>query len=307
MSKQSIKAVIIKKSTGNAFYKFGPLTNGEGKLNELYLPFSKKFTFDDLKYFAGMLDGDGHISLKNGRASVELELEEKDAFPVAFLADALDLSVQYSVRSGGKTIQNKDRKKTSSLRTFVQGEKAYMLLCMIFPFLLEKKGVVRKILATKFSNLDFFSLEKQFSFAYLAGYADAEGSFQKLIRTSKRTNHSNMSFRFQLTSTDEDHIRYLCSCLREKGFNVKVHSYKRNRLRKDGSPNKDMHRIDVTDLRSLKRLYNLFLPYAKIHRKIDVMKSTIIYVDYFSAKHYDKEKVGRLARRKDEYKKENSI
>ena len=84
MSKQSRKAVIIKKSTGNAFYKFGPLTNGEGKLNELYLPFSKKFTFDDLKYFAGMLDGDGHISLKNGRASVELELEEKDAFPVAF-------------------------------------------------------------------------------------------------------------------------------------------------------------------------------------------------------------------------------
>lgn len=302
MPKQTRATKIIKRpKIKNTRAHYGPFIK-EGKLNESYMSLSNGFTYDDLHYIAGMIDGDGHISMnKGGTLKLELELKETDAYPVAYLADLMDTAVTLSVRPG-------DHK---TLRTAAYGSKAWMMLCMLFPYLFERKSKARTFLKRKFRNVDCFHLANKFNFAYLAGYADAEGHFKKGTRYVPSENRTRLFFGFELTSTHEQQIRFISMNLRQAGFPVTTTFYHNNRLRKDGGRCKDTYKIHLHDLRSLRRLYNLLLPHCKIQRKAQIMRDTLTYIDYFS-KFSDDDKINTMFNKNrkktfDEHKEEDSI
>ena len=145
------------------------------------LPFFKdvgdKFPVHLRKYFAGMIDGDGTIVThkNNGALRCGLELTEDAASCIAQIADIFDLTVRRCTRSGERYKNYKP-----SLKIEFAGAKVKFFLLGIYPYLLEKKERCRQLLISKGCPKDIFEepdmKDRKFSYVYLAGYTDAEGS-----------------------------------------------------------------------------------------------------------------------------------
>jgi len=244
--------------------------------NEL-LPIFKKiktnFSVDLKKYYAGMIDGDGRISFRKKSLTCTLELTENAALPVTELADIFDLSVSKKVRLGKKYKNTKP-----SLMINLAGLKAKWFLINIYPYLLEKKEECKASLISAGCPEHFFEdpfMEyRKFSYEYLAGYTDAEGS----IGMYKYKNKSYF-FVYSLTSTNFEQINFISKNLKEKGLKIKIKTDDYKRIR-DGIEKtyKTSYQLHVYGGHKDKvKLYNKLLPFMKIKHKIERMKNTIKY------------------------------
>ena len=105
-------------------------------LQELLINFSDK----ERKYFAGMADGDGCFRKKNKNKTIAfvLELKEDASEPISALAEIFDGTVRKKFN-----FKNKNTKPSLILELF--GIKAFLFSLCIYPYLLEKKNLVKEI------------------------------------------------------------------------------------------------------------------------------------------------------------------
>ena len=248
------------------------------------LPFFKdvgdKFPVHLRKYFAGMIDGDGTIVThkNNGALRCGLELAEDAASCIAQIADIFDLTVRRYTRHGERY---KNHKPT--LKIEISGAKVKFFLLGIYPYLLEKKERCRQLLISKGCPKDIFEepdmKDRKFSYVYLAGYTDAEGS----VTMSRFKSRNTYFFRYALISNDMEHLRFIKSKLMEDGFEFRkdeIKTYKNIKKTEGRNPDK----WKPTMVLCLKggpaehtRLYEKIIPFMTMTKKIKRMKDTINY------------------------------
>ena len=248
-------------------------------LQELLINFSDK----ERKYFAGMADGDGCFRKKNKNKTIAfvLELKEDASEPISALAEIFDGTVRKKFN-----FKNKNTKPSLILELF--GIKAFLFSLCVYPYLLEKKNLVKEIILNskinKKINFDFNKKinEKNFSFEYLAGYTDAEGSIQMSLRHQKGWKGkitSGYKFRYALTSNDHEHLSFIKNNLLKMGYNFRKDYIENYKNRKDSLIRKPTKYIYLKGgPEEHLKLYEKILPFCKIQNKIKKMKDTLNYV-----------------------------
>ena len=248
------------------------------------LPFFKKvddrFPIALRKYFAGMIDGDGSIGIHKSNKTLRcsLELAEDAASCLVHIADIFDLTVRRCTRSGERYKNYKP-----SLKIEFAGAKVKFFLMGIYPYLLEKKEKCKEILIAKQCPEDIFEeplmKNRNFSYEYLAGYTDAEGS----IMMTKFKKENYYRFRYALISNDREHLKFIRSKLIEDGFEFRKLSFKNYKnVKKERGRNPDKWK--PTTVLYLKggaaehvKLYEKLLPFMTMTKKIKRMQDTINY------------------------------
>jgi len=274
--------IIYKSKTKNLRSLFDKKGNGLPIYNNIL----DKFTTDERAYYAGMIDGDGSISYaerKNRpgkRLKIVLELKEVNAEPLAELANTFDLSVRRKIYYDIKTDT-----KPSLVCEFGKA-KAEIFLMMIYPHLLEKKLLVKNILTDLKCPAEYLTNDKQFSYAYLAGYTDAEGCITFKLRHQKgwkgKGITSNYNCSYRLTSNNFGHLAYLKNQLEEKGYKFnkdEIKNYKNVKKREGRNPDKwkSTKVLIIGGWEQLNNLYESLLKYSKINNKRQLMKRTQQY------------------------------
>tara|TARA_R100001079_G_scaffold1962_2_gene1623 strand:+ start:428 stop:1315 length:888 start_codon:yes stop_codon:yes gene_type:complete len=274
--------IIYKSKTKN----LRSLFDKKGNELPIYNDILDKFTTDERAYYAGMIDGDGCISYakrKNRpgkRLKIVLELKEVNAEPLAELANIFDLSVRRKIYYDTNT-----NTKPSLMCEFGKA-KAEIFLVMIYPHLLEKKMLVKNILTDLKYPAEYLTNDKQFSYAYLAGYTDAEGCITFKLRHQKgwkgKGITSNYNCSYRLTSNNFGHLAYLKNQLEEKGYKFnkdQVLNYKNVKEREGRNPDKwkSTKVLIIGGWEQLSSLYKSLLKYSKINNKRQLMKRTQQY------------------------------
>jgi hypothetical protein len=164
-------------------------------------------------------------------------------------------------------------------RTSFAGERYMYLLQKIYPFTIEKREAIASVLEHNKQTIpDGFYLHhsREEFFAWLAGYAEAEGHFR----------FDNKNRTFIIRSTAYTVVDYLLHKLRElhiirhatKSINVRK-AFVRFEVQKNYNiTRKEAYGFHITGL-DLQRLYHAILPYMLMERKINKVKQTL---DYFS-------------------------
>mgnify|MGYP003146454469 FL=1 len=209
---QRTKKIIIRKSSSNYFKDW----------NESLAFMARNFNPGDRKYYGGMIDGDGSFNTylptkrKGIKLMVGLELRHDHAEPLLKLAELFDLTISkkvYLIPKGNTQ---------PSLSVEFSGIKAKLFLFSIYPYLLEKKEKATKVLLQMGCPEQYLLKERQFSFEYLAGYTDSEGtvcfSLQHHVRPQRPT-YSSYHMYYQLTSNDGGHLQFIKKSLIDLGFN----------------------------------------------------------------------------------------
>ena len=274
--------IIYKSKTKN----LRSLFDKKGNELPIYNDILDKFTTDERAYYAGMIDGDGCISYakrKNRpgkRLKIVLELKEVNAEPLAELANIFDLSVRRKIYYDTNT-----NTKPSLMCEFGKA-KAEIFLIMIYPHLLEKKMLVKNILTDLKYPAEYLTNDKQFSYAYLAGYTDAEGCITFKLRHQKgwkgKGITSNYNCSYRLTSNNFGHLAYLKNQLEEKGYEFnkdQILNYKNVKQREGRNPDKwkSTKVLIIGGWEQLSSLYKSLLKYSKINNKRQLMKRTQQY------------------------------
>ena len=253
----------------------------EGNVLPLFKEIMDKFTEDDRAYYAGMIDGDGTIILTqpknrpNKKLRVSLELKEVNAEPVIELAKLFDISIS-------RKIYNEAKNTKPSLKCEFGRVKSILFLFMLYPYLLEKKLTAKNVLQYCGCPDEHLMNDKKFSYAYLAGYTDAEGCIKFTLRHQKgwkgRGITSSYKSSYTLTSNDFGHLSYIKQQLENKGYKFNKDyiqkyenlSYKREKW----SPTRN---IMIGGWEQLSKLYESLLKYSKINNKRNLMKKTREY------------------------------
>ena len=205
---KNTKFIIIRQSSSTNFRGW----------NDVVASMAKNFSISDRKYFAGMTDGDGsfHIPTKYpNKIRIGIELRHDHAEPVLKLAEIFDLTIS-------KKIYLKKKGNTQpSLKIELAGIKAKVFLFSIYPYLLERKDKARKVLLALDCGEKYLPKEKQFSFEYLAGYTDAEGTvYFALMHQKMKTGNITSSYKmlYALTSNNDTHLQFIKKNLIDLGF-----------------------------------------------------------------------------------------
>ena len=258
----------------------------EGNVLPVFKEIMDKFTEDDRAYYAGMIDGDGAIVFiqpkdrPNKKLRVILELKEVNAEPVVELANLFDASIRRKIYYDTNT----DTKP--SLVCELGRVKSILFLFMIYPYLLEKKLTAKSILQQSGCPDEHLTNDKQFSYAYLAGYTDAEGCITFKLRHQKgwkgKGITSNYNCSYRLTSNNFGHLAYLKNQLEEKGYKFnkdEIKDYKNVKEREGRNPDKwkSTKVLIIGGWEQLSSLYKSLLKYSKINNKRQLMKRTQQY------------------------------
>ena len=253
----------------------------EGNILPVFKDIMDKFTEDDKAYYAGMIDGDGSIIYQqpkdrpNKKLRVALELKEINAEPVMELANLFDISVS-------RKIYNIDTNTEPSLKCEFGRAKAELFLFMIYPYLLEKKLTAKNVLQRNGCPSEHLTNDKKFSYAYLAGYTDAEGSIRFRLNHQKGWKGKGITSSYNclyiLTSNDFGHLSYIKQQLENKGYKFNkdyVQKYENsNYKREKWNPTRN---IMIGGWEQLSKLYESLLKYSKINNKRNLMKKTREY------------------------------
>ena len=280
---------VRESTTPNITY---PLAGEDGHLHPFYRELLANFEPEEIQYYAGLMDGDGSFALttKGGKINplikMQISLTEEAAEPIIQLADKLDCTLSKIEFSEEYKIKNPRRRNTKPWYYLaIPKQKAWFFLYLIYPYLLEKKEAAKKLFMYQYK--DFLETggesrfhQRQFSYPYLAGYADAEGYYKYKLNKGKSKN--KFAFVFKLTSTDIGHMDYLGNTLLKLGYNVKLSKITPKHL--NGKRVKDQKTISLVGLQDLQKLYKHLMPFAKIKRKKRAMSMTCFYVDYLSPK-----------------------
>lgn len=270
------KSFIIKKSNSNYFREW----------NDVMTDIAKNFSISNRKYFAGMIDGDGSFYLRgkknrpNPVLTLALELRHDHAEPILKLAKLFDLTIRKRTRLNRENTQD-------SLKVEMSGIKCKLFLFSIHPYLLEKKDNAIEILKKLECPVEYLESEKQFSFEYLAGYTDAEGSVWFKLRHQKTkigniTSHYEMNYR--LGSNDNTHLQFIKQQLIDRGFDHfrkdYINTYKNIKKREGRNPEKWKNTTVIILGGSPNQLSNFYKnvePFMLIKYKKDNMRHTILY------------------------------
>jgi|8_EtaG_2_1085327.scaffolds.fasta_scaffold03687_12 hypothetical protein len=272
-SKKS-KNIIIRQSNSTHFRKW----------NDVMASIAKNFSVSDRKYFAGMMDGDGSFCFKDKEhlkfLQISLELRHDHAEPVLRLAELFDLTISKSIRLNQENVK-------PTLKIELNGIKAKLFLYAIYPYLLEKKDRARELLLALVCPEEYIQDEKQFSFEYLAGYTDAEGSVHfKLMHHKMKTGNitSFYTMKYELTSNDNAHLQFIKQQLIDRGFDHfrkdYIDTYKNVKKRKGTNPENWKNTTHVSlggSPAQLSEFYKNVEPFMLIKHKKDNMNSTITY------------------------------
>jgi len=273
---KNTKNFIIRKSSSNNFRGW----------NDVVAYMAKSFNTSDRKYFAGMTDGDGtlHLHPRKNRPNpclrIGLELRYDHAEPVYKLAEIFDLSIS-------KKIFLKETNTQPQLKVDLSGIKAKVFLFSIYPYLLERKDKARKVLLALDCGEKYLPKEKQFSFEYLAGYTDAEGTVNFSLRHEKNKTGSIISSYQQyylLTSNNSGHLQFIKKNLIELGFDHFrkdfIRTYKNVKKREGTNPEK-WKNTSVVSLggtpTQLSKFYKNVEPFILIKHKKENMQHTMTY------------------------------
>ena len=221
-------------------------------------------------YWAGILDGDGCLGKK------EMVFPIIDKEPVQKLSELFKSSLLIQVDSKKNRLAYICQPR---YRTSFAGERYMYLLQKIYPFTIEKREAIASVLEHNKQIIpDGFYLHhsREEFFAWLAGYAEAEGHFR--FNNKQRT--------FTIRSTAYTVVDYILHKLRElgiirhatKSINVRKASVRFEKQKNYNITRKEAYGFHITGL-DLQRLYHAILPYMLMERKINKVKQTL---DYFS-------------------------
>jgi len=277
-TKKKTKAIIIRQSSSLYFRKW----------NDVVASMAKNFSTSDRKYFAGMTDGDGSFHIPDkypGKIRLGLELRHDKAEPVLKLAELFDLTIS-------KKIYLKKKGNTkSSLKVELSGIKAKIFLFSIYPYLLEVKKEARAVLISLGCPEGHLPEERQFSFEYLAGYTDSEGTVEfRLAHSKTKTGNITSSYkmRYELTSNDNPHLQFIKQNLIDLGFDhfrkdyIDNYEKEKREGRKGANPEKwkpTTHMSLGGTPTQLSKFYKNIEPFILIKHKKDNMLHTIKYND----------------------------
>ena len=274
------KSECIKKSKSNSLRSW---RLKDGTVNPLLYKIKSQFPISTRQYFAGVWDGDGYQRIRKRKIDLALEMAQSGCEPVLMLSKIFDLSIVYRKREG-ELYKNCQPTYVVTL----SGPKAEMFMLLIYPYLIENRSLIRKILLERRCPENLLEKGLQFSWPYLAGYADAEGSYMMKLRHEKQkrkngyTISSSYKFRFILTSNDFTSLTFIKNKIIERGFKFRKDYVKRyeNVKRKNRNPEKWNLTLDVA-LRGgpveLSRFYKNFCHYYLIKKKKDIMEKTMEY------------------------------
>ena len=270
------KSIIIRQSSSKHFKGW----------NDVMVSIAKNFSVSDRKYFAGMIDGDGSFTLHprknrpNPVLRLELELRHDHAEPVLRLAELFDLTIRKITRIYEKNTQD-------SLKIELSGIKARLFLYAIHPYLLEEKDNAIKILRKLECPEEYLQDERQFSFEYLAGYTDAEGTVRFNLRHEKtKIGNITSCYRmgYELTSNDNAHLQFIKQKLIKQGFDhfrkdyIATHENVKKREGRNPENWKDTTHIYLGGSpKQLSKFYKNVEPFMLIKHKKDNMRHTISY------------------------------
>ena len=211
-------------------------------------------------------------------------MAENGKEPVLMLAKIFDLTIRYCTRKGEKYKNYQPTYKIS-----LSGPKAEMFMLLIYPYLIENKSFIRKFLLERECPERLLEENLQFSWPYLAGYADAEGSYHMKLTHSKHKRKngygisSGYKFRFNLCSNDFESLRFIKQQIINRGFKFRkeeMENYKNAKKREGTNPEKWNPTLKI----NLKggpvehsRFYKNFYIYSLISKKKKVMEKTMEY------------------------------
>ena len=271
---QKTKTIIVRKSSSNNFRGW----------NNVMASIAKNFSISDRKYFAGMTDGDGSFHIPDkypGKLRVKLELRHDHAEPVLKLAEIFDLTVS-------KKIYLKKKGNTKpTLNVELTGIKAKVFLSFIYPYLLERKDKARAVLISLGCPQEHLPKQRQFSFEYLAGYTDAEGTvYFTLIHRKAKTGNIWSSYHqsYLLNSNDNAHLQFIKKNLIELGFDHfrkdYIKTYTNVKKREGRNPEKWKNTTQISlggTPTQLSNFYKNVEPFMMIKHKKENMQHTITY------------------------------
>ena len=262
----------------------------DGTINPLFHKIKSQFPVPARQYFAGVWDGDGYQRNRirsdrpNKTLELALEMAENGKEPVLALAKIFDLTIRYCTRKGEKY-----KNYQSTYKISLSGPKGEMFMLLVYPYLIENRSLVRKIILERGCQEDLLEEGLQFSWPYLAGYADAEGYYEMRLyhEKCKRKNgyriSSSYKFRFNLTSNDFESLKFIKQQIIDKGFQFRkdhIDTYEKVKKRKGRSPEnwKPTLRVNIGGgPKELSRFYKNFFFYSLIHKKKNIMKKTMEY------------------------------
>ena len=252
--------------------------------NDAMASMAKNFSTSDRKYFAGMIDGDGSFDIPNkypGKLRIRLELRHDRAEPVSKLAEIFDLTVSkkiYLIPKGNTQ---------PTLMSELNGIKAKVFLFFIYPYLLEEKDKARAVLISLGCPQEHLPEQRQFSFEYLAGYTDSEGTVYFTLRHDKtKTGNTISTYKqyYVLTSNNNSHLQFIKKNLIELGFDHfrkdYVDTYKNAKKREGINPEKwkdTTHIYLGGNPTQLSNFYKNVEPFMLIKHKKENMRHTITY------------------------------
>ena len=221
-------------------------------------------------YWAGILDGDGCLS----KRAMIFYIVDKE--PVETLCNIFKSSLRIRLDSKRNRLAYVCQPRYG---TSFAGKKYMYLLQKIYPFTIEKREAIASVLEHNKQTIpDGFYLHhtKEEFFAWLAGYAEAEGHFR----------FDNKVRAFIVRSTAYTVVDYILHKLRElgivrhatKSIDVRKASVRFEKQKNYNITRKEAYGFHITGL-DLQRLYHAILPYMIMERKIDKVKQTL---DYFS-------------------------
>ena len=274
--KKKTKAIIVRQSSSLYFRKW----------NDVVASMAKNFSTSDRKYYAGMTDGDGSFHIPAKRPNllrIGLELRHDKAEPVLKLAELFDLSIS-------KKIYLKKKGNTkSSFKCELGGIKVKLFLFSIYPYMLEKKEEARAVLMSLGCPAQHLPEERQFSFEYLAGYTDSEGTVTFGLRHQKTKSGkitSSYNYRYELTNNDNAHLQFIKKNLIALGFDHFrkdfIDTYKNAKKREGRNPEKwkpTTHIYLGGTSTQLSKFYKNVEPFILIKHKKDNMLATMKYND----------------------------
>ena len=287
--------MILKKSKSNYVRTW---FEKDGSLKPLFYEIQARFPIEDRQYYGGSWDGDGYhrnTFNKSGPSKtlkLTLEMAKDGCEPVLKLAQIFDLSIRYVDRASSGKEKYKNYQPTYSVD--LAGPKAEMFLLFIYPYVVFRRPSIRKILLERGIPERLLKSYVTFSWPYLAGFADAEGTYTAYLRHEKVQRKKGMmisssyKFCFRLPNTDFSSLDFIKNKIIEAGFEfrkdlVKHHPGEKvgpSILSRHGNPD-NWNPCKIITLRGspveLSRFYKNFYMYSLIKKKKDVMERTMSY------------------------------
>lgn len=222
-------------------------------------------------YFAGWADGDGCFTPKEDPAGpLNYCLRIRNEEPVYNLSDLFLSSVILSTPEKRPWINESDPRKYTTL----SGVRFEHFCKKVAPFLIEKQQLAINGLRRK--GIQFNCSYKQHNrdefFAYLAGFAEAEGHFRYDL---KRSN-----YQLEITNYNKDSIDFIEENIK-KYLNINIYrDMKKNggnwHERKGFKPSQDKtNRISFIGNKKAVPVIKEILPYMMIDYKIETAKKII--------------------------------